>query len=123
MKRLYFYLTLALMFCPVLIKAQSATDTVPYCCDFESVAERAYWRFANTSGGNRWCTGVGNQTGQGLYSMYITSDGVSNTYSNVQSWSYAYRRIYMPAGVYEVDYDWVANGYSSTTYAYLRAFL
>ena len=123
MKRLYIYLTLALMFCPVFLKAQSATDTVPYCCDFESVAERAYWRFANTSGGNRWCTGVGNQTGQGLYSMYITSDGVSNTYSNVQSWSYAFRRIYIPAGVYEVDYDWVANGYSSTTYAYLRAFL
>jgi gliding motility-associated-like protein len=106
--------------------AQTATDTVPYCCNFENVAERAYWRFANTSGGNRWCTGVGNQTGQGLYSMYITNDGVSNSYTNVQSYSYAYRRLYFPlAGIYDVSFDWVSQGYisGSTAYAYLRVFL
>ena len=110
---------------PITAKAQALCDTVPYCCNFENAAERLYWRFANTTTSNasKWMIGMGNQTGVGVYSLYISSDGASNTYSNVQSYSYAYRKIHIPAGIYEVSYDWVANGYYSTTYAYMRAFL
>ena len=110
---------------PITATAQSLVDTVPYCCDFENAAERLYWRFANTTTSNasKWMIGMGNQTGVGVYSLYISSDNASNSYSNVTSYSYAYRKIHIPAGIYEVSYDWVANGYYSTNYAYMRAFL
>ena len=123
MKRICTILMMALMTFPVLLKAQSATDTVPYCCNFENQMEMAFWRFANTSSGNRWIINSATQNGVGINSMYISNDGISHNYSNTQSYSYAMRRLHIPAGVYEVTYDWVANGYSSATYAYLRVFL
>ena len=116
---------LAFLTPPTLMRAQSATDSVPYCCDFENTVERVYWRYANqnANNANKWTIGYGTQNGNGLYGMYITNDGTSHNYSNVQSYSYAYRKIHIPTGIYEVSYDWKANGYSSITYAYLRVFL
>ncbi|MBO4740848.1 MAG: fibronectin type III domain-containing protein, partial [Bacteroidales bacterium] len=120
-------LLVALTLAPIFAKGQSATDTVPYCCDFESSVEQAYWRFANTttSNANKWVLGTSTQTGQGVYSIYISNDGISHNFSNIQSCSYAYRRLHIPAGVYEVSYDWVAKGYQagSNYYSYMRAFL
>ena len=125
MKKIYPHLLLAFLTPPTLMRAQSATDSVPYCCDFENTVERVYWRYANqnANNANKWTIGYGTQNGNGLYGMYITNDGTSHNYSNVQSYSYAYRKIHIPTGIYEVSYDWKANGYSSITYAYLRVFL
>ena len=124
MKRFLSILIMMLMGIPALLKAQSMTDTVPYCCNFENQTEMAFWRFANTQNGNRWIINSATQNGVGINSMYISSDGISHNYTNTTSYSYAMRRIHFPqGGVYEVTYDWVANGYSSTSYAYLRAFL
>ena len=110
---------------PIVAKSQSATDTVPYCCNFENASERAYWRFAhNTSSSvNRWHIGIANSNG-GLYGMYVSNDnGISNMFTGSTSYVYAYRRLHIPQGVYDVSYDWVANGYYSVTYGYMRAFL
>ncbi len=110
---------------PAIARSQTATDSVPYCCDFENAVERAYWRFANDAT-NKWAIGFATQTGTGLYSMYISTDGGgSHGYSGVVTNSYAYRRIHVPAGVYEITYDWMARGYVSGTtyYGYMRAFL
>ncbi len=110
---------------PSIARSQSATDSVPYCCDFENAVERAYWRFANDAT-NKWAIGFATQTGTGLYSMYISTDGGgSHGYNAVVTNSYAYRRIHVPAGVYEVTYDWMARGYvsGSNHYGYIRAFL
>ena len=115
------------LFIPLFANSQSATDTVPYCCNFENQRELAFWRFANTStsNGSRWMIGNATQTGVGVYSLYITNDGISNAYTNVASYSYAYRRIYIPQGIYDVSYNWASQGYvsGSTAYAYIRAFL
>ena len=116
---------MCLLAVPVLTKAQTATDTVPYCCDFESAVERAYWRFAHDAT-NKWAIGFATQTGTGLYSMYISNDGGGSLgYTGTVTNTYAYRRLHVPAGVYEVNYDWMARGYrsGSTYYGYMRAFL
>ncbi|MBR5029011.1 MAG: fibronectin type III domain-containing protein, partial [Bacteroidales bacterium] len=122
MKRIVQLLLVAIIMLPMSAKSQSATDTVPYCCNFESAVERVYWRFAN-SNENKWAMGIANSNG-GLYGLYISNDGgISNYYQANTTYSYAYRKIYIPAGVYEVSYDWIANGYYSTSYSYMRAFL
>jgi gliding motility-associated-like protein len=118
----------SLLLVSTLAKGQLMTDTVPYCCDFENAAERAYWRLANTatSNSNKWIINQAVQNGPGQYSLYISNDNVSNNYSNVLSNSYAYRKLYFPAGgIYEASYDWMSQGYvvGAASYAYLRVFL
>ena len=79
----------------------------------------------STSNASRWTVGNATQTGVGVYSLYITNDGISNTYSAVASNSYAYRKIHIPQGMYDISYNWASQGYvsGSTAYAYIRAFL
>ena len=106
---------------PIFAKAQTATDSVPYCCNFENAVERAYWRYANSSD-NKWTINNAIQY-SGLYSMYISNDGgITHMFGANTTYSYAYRRLHIPAGIYEVSYQWMGKGYSSS-YAYLRAFL
>ncbi|MBO4740203.1 MAG: hypothetical protein J5605_01025, partial [Bacteroidales bacterium] len=125
MRRIYIVLAFCLTALPVLLKAQSATDTVPYCCDFENQVEHYLWRYANNTAqnGSRWIINSATQNGVGVNSLYISNDGISHNYAAVQSHCYAYRRLHIPAGIYDVSYDWHANGYYSTSYAFLRAFL
>ncbi|MBR4803002.1 MAG: hypothetical protein IK032_00005, partial [Bacteroidales bacterium] len=73
MKRIVQLLLVAIIMLPMSAKSQSATDTVPYCCNFESAVERVYWRFAN-SNENKWAMGIANSNG-GLYGLYISNDG------------------------------------------------
>ncbi|MBO4740298.1 MAG: gliding motility-associated C-terminal domain-containing protein [Bacteroidales bacterium] len=117
-------LLIIILLLPMALKAQTATDSVPYCCDFENQVERAYWRYAN-SDPNKWTINNATQSG-GLYSLYISNDGgITHIFSGTTTSSYAFRRIHIPAGIYEVSYDWVAKGYQSgSSYSsYMRAFL
>lgn len=118
----------SLLLVSTLAKGQSQTDTVPYCCNFEGLVERGCWRFANTStaNANRWIINRTAQNGPGQYSLFISYDNSSYYFSDVLSHSYAYRRLHFPtSGIYEVSYDWKAQGYANgnTNYAYFRAFL
>lgn len=122
MKTRYVFLLVAAMSCICRMQAQSAVDSVPYSCDFENVTEQAYWRFCNDDT-NRWFIGNATSNG-GTNALYISdSDGRANTMSATATFSYAIRTIYMTAGIYDVSYDWKANGYSSSANAYMRVFL
>lgn len=122
MKTRRILLLAAAVFCICRMQAQTVVDSVPYNCDFENVTEQAYWRFCNDDT-NRWFIGNATSNG-GTNALYISdSNGATNTMSATATFSYAIRTIYMTAGLYDVSYDWKANGYSSSANAYMRVFL
>ena len=96
--------------------------TVPYTCSFESATERTQWIFLNGNQPNQWCIGTATNNG-GQYSLYISNDtGVSHTYDATQpSYTWAYRQIALTAGMYNISYDWKAQGY--TNEHFMRAYL
>jgi hypothetical protein len=89
--------------------------TVPYLCTFEGHGTNG-WEFANATQTNHWM--VGNGTGNGGRSMYITNNDADNSYtissiSNV----YAYRTFDITdTGEYVYSFDWKANGESCCDY-------
>ncbi|MBO4599900.1 MAG: fibronectin type III domain-containing protein, partial [Bacteroidales bacterium] len=90
--------------------------TVPYICTFEGSGSNG-WEFANGTQTNYWCVGSGTNNG-GNKSMYITTNGIDNTY-NISSTSnvYAYREIYLPdTGDYVYSFDWKNQGESCCDY-------
>ncbi len=111
-----------LLSCFSTLKSQTMVDTVTYCTDFENFMDQGFWIMRNATT-NKWCIGNATTNG-GSYSMYISNDnGINNTMSATTTYSYAMRKIHFTAGLYDVSYDWKANGYNSTTYQYLRVFL
>ena len=90
---------------PVRTCAQSTIGTVPYCCNFEDYLERGQWNFVN-DGLNAWHIGTAVQSG-GIYSMYISANQGLDNYCDVNpAVSYAYCHIHIPAGLYEISFDW-----------------
>ena len=90
---------------PLWTRAQTIVDTLPYCCDFEDSTERAQWRFANVRM-NAWCIDTAVRSG-GLHSLYISTNYGANNYAHWNPCvSYAYRRIHIPAGLYDMSFDW-----------------
>ena len=88
-----------------MVVAYPQSATVPYSCDFESLAEAANWRFQNTQI-NEWTIGAATNNG-GSNSMYVSNDnGLSVASSREDKAIAAYRRISLVAGVYAVSYDW-----------------
>ena len=121
MKKIVENIFFAVLFVSVqnVVCAQSLVDTVPYCCDFENPAENLFWEFRNDVY-NGWMIGNGTNHG-GSNSLYMSAAGTYIvTYQ--PSIAYALRQIHIPAGVYEVTYDWIINddGYARQ---YARAFL
>jgi hypothetical protein len=96
--------------------------TLPYAYGFEDDAENANWVLENGSQTNKWYIGTASNHG-GENGLYISNDeGVTNAYSNVTTYVYAYRPIRIDrTSDYEVSFDWNAYGY--LTYDLLRAFL
>ena len=119
--------TALLLFClsPKRSFAQFSRDTVPYCCDFEDSVECAQWHFANDYS-NGWFINTAVSSG-GQRSLYISANqGMQNICTFSASISYAYRRIHIPAGLYEVGFDWafLPNNWSvSASTTYFRVFL
>ncbi len=110
---------------PKLTYSQNNIDTVPYCCNFEEYSERGQWLFANDSP-NDWHIGSAIQSG-GMYSMYISANGGLDNYCDFDaSVSYAYRRLRIPAGLYEISFDWAFLPDNTAIHAmitYFRVFL
>jgi len=96
---------------------------MPYCTDFENSADDNGWIISSSGGLNVWAIGNAVNNG-GSRSMYISNDG-GNSFSyttNNFSASYAYKVFDIMSGrLYEMSFDWRANGRSNTDY--LRVFL
>ncbi len=95
---------------------------VPYSCDFENAMERSQWQFKNGSQPNKWYVDTATNNG-GVYSLYISDNGgVSHKYDPATaSYTWAYREIALAPGLYNISYDWKAQGYSNSHF--LRAYL
>ena len=120
MKKLLYFL--AVLVLSLNLKAQTMVDTVSYCTNFENLTDQGFWIFKNSQI-NKWCIDTATNNG-GAYSLYISNDnGLNNAMSDSLTYSYAMRKIHFTAGLYEVSYDWKANGYYSLSYQYLRVFL
>ena len=110
---------------PISFRTSQSPTPVPYICDFEDDTENENWGFLNGTQTNKWFIDTAaNNTTYGAKSLYISnSNGTTNTYTfGTTSYVYAMRTLNFNAtGVYEIEFDWKANGYSS--YDLLRAFL
>jgi hypothetical protein len=84
-----------------------AQDTV-YWCDFDHPTDTSGWQMVNGSQPNYWMVGAGGSVmGNGLF---ITDNGLINTYDNVRSVVFAYKRVVLPRGVSRIAFDWRCNG-------------
>lgn len=104
--------------------AQQAA-TVPYGCDFENSSENSQWTFANSTV-NEWYIGTpGHYSGSN--GLFVSGFQGSNAqyYQRDSSNCYAYRRIHLDAGLYNVSFDWSFLGAYTNyiVYSYMRVFL
>ena len=95
---------------------------MPYFCDFENAVERTQWAFRNGTQMNKWYVDTATNNG-GSYSLYISNtNGATHNYDNATaSYTWACRQIALVAGLYNISFDWKAQGY--TTVHYMRAYL
>lgn len=105
---------LKLVLCLLLVSSLYASAQL-YTCDFEDEAERGSWILnAGREGGkckNRWYSGTAVHNG-GAYSLYISADqGATAGYIAEGTTVVAYRELTLPAGKYELSFDWQAVGY------------
>lgn len=107
------------------VLSQNATATVPYFCDFENSAENANWQMANIPV-NQWLIG-GAMVYAGSSALYVSeNNGATPTYYQMDSTNiYAYRRVHLDAGLYDISFYW--NFYGALTnyivHSYMRVFL
>ena len=125
MRKYFTKLLLMVMFIPWVLQAQTtpAPASLPYTCGFEDAAENANWVIQNGVATNKFFIGQATAN-QGEKSLYISNDnGTTNAYTiTAAGYAIAYREISIQTqGVYEVSFDWRANGES--TYDFLRVFL
>lgn len=98
---------------------REAIPAAGFTDDFES--DNGWFFVNNTSSANSWLRGTATSNG-GTYSMYISNDGTSNTYSMSEAMAtYATKLFSFEAGNYTIQYDWKAIGESN--YDFLRVAL
>lgn len=104
----------------------------PYNCNFENEEEVSAWTFVQDNQTDKWYIGVDaayevsetkNKDDKALYISY--DGGNSMQYFNLfekgqkdetlmpQSYSWAYRTIYLEPGVYDLSYTWTCTGFAS----------
>jgi len=89
---------------------------VVYQCDFEDEEERAQWVLNTGNQGpkcaNKWYLGeAGNHAPDAQYGLFISSDGVEPSYDASKTmFVVCYRELTIPAGDYDVFFDWRCNG-------------
>ena len=104
--------------------ANAPVSVYPYLCDFSDSSIYQQWTLDNGTFTNAWHVGRAtcNDTADST-SLYISNDGgLSHSYTSSSSQVvYAYCTFLMPAGPYDIMYDWLCYGESS--YDYLRVAL
>lgn len=85
--------------------------TLPYFCGFEDPVENANWTIVKGNAyANNWTIGTA-EANFGTHSLYISPDnGATAGYTNSKGSAIAYRTFNLPAGRYQVDFDWMALG-------------
>ena len=132
----YLLCWLLLVLLPQVAKTQSAVDTVPYHCNFESEVQNSHWTFANGSCYNFLTIDTSENTTYGGHrALYVTQQFLAtqhNTYkvgsstagddTYVTSRAFAYTTVYFPtAGTYDIGYWWHCMG--ETVYDFGRVIL
>ena len=69
------------------------------------------WILINGTETNQWMIGTATANNS-TKSLYISNDGQNNAYSNNSSHVFATKTFHLPAGTYEVGYDWKNLGCS-----------
>ena len=105
------------------LRTTQIPSTVPYVCDFENSAENAKWTLQNGTQMNQWCIGEAvNNTTDGSTALYVSnSNGAKHEYAGSISYIHAFKTFDFPTGVYELSFDWRANG--TAAYDLMRVFL
>ena len=109
MKKLLFILLTVLLSFPMAAQ-------IIYQCDFEDEAEREQWLLNDGPRAdrcpNKWYIGeAANTTQEGAFGLFISDDGVHNTYaSSTNMYAVAVRELYLPEGDYTLYFDWLAKG-------------
>ncbi len=85
-----------------------------YFFDFESESDLANW-YGGNEGANKWYLGDALSY-EGDSSLYVSNDGgVNNNYSNSSS-PYVFTDVYLKDGVYDISFNWLANGENGCDY-------
>ena len=88
-----------------------APATLPYANDFET---KNGWALINGTYSNAWAYGTAAHNGEGTHALYISNNnGVSHAYSHSATAVYATKLFQFEDGMYNFQYDWLANGESN----------
>ncbi len=107
-------------------------NTLPYYCNFDEEDEASKWIFVQNNQTNKWYIGsdreyiVSDSAKINDKALYVSSDnGAHVFYGKAESYSWAYRSIYLEKGVYTISYKWNVAGYAESAYPfdYVDAFL
>ena len=92
----------------------------PYFTDWSDELENAEWNLVNGSQSNKWYIGV--PTGETDSVLFVSENGISNTYANSSSAVWAYRDIQFGDGAeFVLNIKWKGHGESS--YDYMKVFI
>ena len=102
--------------CKRYVTFETPISQFPYENRFDSQVENSLWKFSSGNSqfslSNKWHISD---------SLYISSNkGVSATYSNLNTKTWAYRTFDLTEGVYTLSFDWLAQGDASD---YMRVLL
>jgi len=90
------------------------TFDIPFYCGFEDGVQNSHWQTHNFSGPNSFIFGMSTAAvNAGSKALYVTNDGGSYNYTSSVNTGYgadAEALITMPAGFYNIQYDWKCGG-------------
>lgn len=114
MKR-YFLSILAICFSLLQLEAQDSY----FICDFEDTVQNAQWSLLNGTKAveisNKWYIGSAISHG-GSNALYVSIDsGKTASYEGQQAYIVSYIDVTLPAGTYDLSFDWCAMGNTSET--------
>ena len=100
---------------PFWFNTEQTAAELPFIEDFENGLNG--WTLTNDLAMNKFCIGSATAS-SGNNSLYISKDlGATYTYNtHMNTQVYAYRRIHLPKGYYDLNYDWKSNGMSQFDY-------
>ena len=91
-----------------------SAQELPFFDGFEDAGKHGEWTFVHSSSRNKWHIGTATAA-QGANSLYVSADGgVTPGYANDASGIAAYITLQLPAGTYNVSFDYRVVGETDT---------
>ena len=102
----------------IVINTAQEPVSLPYSTDFETASD---WYLINGDLTNAWVWGEAVNNGEGTHSLYISNDGgATHAFDNSKATCvYALKAFDFEAGVYDITFDWMANGEVVDAYMYV----